>query len=130
MMRGIRDKNTGPELIVRRYLHAQGFRYRLYGTDMPGRPDIVLPRYRTAIFVHGCFWHRHEGCRFAYHPKSRVEFWRAKLGANAARDWRVGQELQALGWHVIVVWECDIRSGEFKEIVRRAIAEPSVGTAS
>jgi DNA mismatch endonuclease (patch repair protein) len=108
MMSGIRGSNTRPELAVRRYLHAQGFRYRLHARELPGRPDIVLPRYRTVVFVHGCFWHRHEGCRFAYRPKSREEFWEPKLEGNAARDARDQQRLRDLGWRVEVVWECEV----------------------
>src|SRR4051812_48917573 len=86
MMSGIRGRDTKPELAVRRYLHSRGLRYRLHVSDLPGRPDIVLPARRTVVFVHGCFWHRHEGCRFAYTPKSRQEFWVPKLEGNAARD--------------------------------------------
>jgi DNA mismatch endonuclease (patch repair protein) len=106
MMSGIRGKDTGPELIVRRFLHSRGFRYRLHAKDLPGRPDVVLPKYRTAIFVHGCFWHRHQNCRFAYSPKSRQEFWEAKLEGNARRDERNQERLAAIGWSVAVVWEC------------------------
>jgi DNA mismatch endonuclease (patch repair protein) len=108
MMSGIRGRDTKPELAVRRYLHARGLRYRLHVRDLPGRPDIVLPRHRTAVFVHGCFWHRHEGCRFAYTPKSRREFWLTKLEGNAARDTRDQQRLRDLGWRVEVVWECEV----------------------
>jgi DNA mismatch endonuclease, patch repair protein len=107
MMSGIRGRDTKPEMAVRRYLHARGFRYRLHARELPGRPDIVLPRYRVVVFVHGCFWHRHEGCRFAYHPKSRQEFWGPKLDGNAARDARDQQRLRDLGWRVDVVWECE-----------------------
>jgi DNA mismatch endonuclease (patch repair protein) len=108
MMSGIRGRDTKPELAVRRYLHAQGFRYRLHQRDLPGRPDIVLPHHRTIVFVHGCFWHRHEGCRFAYRPKSRQDFWEPKLDGNAARDTRDQQRLRDLGWRVEVVWECEV----------------------
>lgn len=107
-MSGIRSRDTKPELAVRRHLHAQGLRYRLHARELPGRPDIVLPRHRTVVFVHGCFWHRHEGCRFAYTPKSREEFWKAKLDGNAARDERDQQRLGKLGWRVEVVWECEV----------------------
>lgn len=107
-MSGIRGKNTKPELIVRRFLHAAGFRFRLHVRQLPGNPDIVLPRYRAAIFVHGCFWHQHPGCRFAYTPKSNAEFWLAKLNGNVQRDSTKKSLLKAAGWHVHTVWECEI----------------------
>jgi DNA mismatch endonuclease (patch repair protein) len=107
MMRGIRGRDTGPELTVRRYLHARGFRFRLHGRELPGSPDVVLPKYRTVVFVHGCFWHRHPGCRLAYRPKSRQEFWEAKLETNVARDARDQERLRAQGWRVLVVWGCE-----------------------
>ena len=94
--------------MVRRYLHRRGFRYRLHRRDLPGRPDIVLPAYRTVIEVRGCFWHRHPGCRYAYTPKSNREFWIAKLEGNRERDLRNAEELVRLGWRVIVVWECEL----------------------
>lgn len=118
MMRGIRNRDTGPEMIVRRYLHSRGFRYRLHVGDLPGRPDIVLPRYHAVVLVHGCFWHRHHGCRFAYRPKSRVEFWAAKLDANAARDRRDLERLVELGWAVFVVWECETGIDRLDGLVR------------
>jgi DNA mismatch endonuclease (patch repair protein) len=94
---------------IRRMLHRQGFRYRLHQKNLPGRPDLVLPRYRLCIFVHGCFWHRHPGCRYATIPKTRHDFWQAKFDQNVARDTRVKLELLALGWRVIELWECGIR---------------------
>ena len=112
MMSGIRGRDTQPELVVRRFLHRQGFRFRLHVAGMPGRPDLVLARYRTAIFVHGCFWHRHPGCRYATLPATRREFWETKLEGNATRDARDTAALEAVGWRVIVVWECDVRRGE------------------
>ena len=108
MMAGIKGRNTKPELKLRRLLHAAGFRYRLHAKGLPGRPDIVLPRYRAAIFVHGCFWHRHPGCRYATVPSSNTEFWDAKFGANVARDAGKEQALIAAGWRVLVVWECEL----------------------
>ena len=120
MMSGIRGRNTRPELAVRRYLHSQGFRYRLHARDLPGRPDIVLPKYRTVVFVHGCFWHRHRGCRYAYTPKSRQEFWVPKLDGNSARDARDQLRLRELGWLVDVVWECEVtpeRLGELSQVL-------------
>lgn len=110
VMSHIRGRDTQPELALRSMLHKMGYRFRLHRADLPGKPDLVLARYRTVIFVHGCFWHRHKGCRFAYTPKSRTEFWLKKLESNVARDRRVTSELKRLGWHVITVWECDLRT--------------------
>lgn len=110
MMRGIRGSNTQPELQVRKELHARGFRYRLNAKELPGRPDIVLPKWKTVIFVHGCFWHAHQGCRYFRIPATRIEFWQEKLAANAARDARQVEQLLEMGWRVLVVWECALRN--------------------
>ncbi|MBA7596875.1 Very short patch repair protein [subsurface metagenome] len=107
-MSRIRGKDTKPELIVRSLLHGMGYRFRLYVKKLPGNPDIVLPKYRTIIFVHGCFWHQHPECKYAYIPKSRQEFWGEKLKRNVMRHERIAKELDVLGWKVIVVWECEI----------------------
>ncbi|MBN3803193.1 DNA mismatch endonuclease Vsr [Paraburkholderia sp. Ac-20336] len=104
----IRGKNTGPEMTVRRLIYAAGYRYRLHGMKLPGRPDLVFSRRRKVIFVHGCFWHRHEGCRLARLPKSRLEFWGEKLEGNRQRDMRNLEALRALGWATMVVWECEL----------------------
>ncbi|MDE3799575.1 DNA mismatch endonuclease Vsr [Sinorhizobium meliloti] len=109
-MSRIRSSNTSPELALRRALHALGFRFRLHRKDLPGKPDIVLPRHRTAIFVHGCFWHRHDGCKVASTPKSNTEFWIKKFDRNVARDVQARDVLEAQGWRVIVVWECELGS--------------------
>jgi DNA mismatch endonuclease (patch repair protein) len=106
MMSGIRGKDTLPELRVRRFLHARGFRFRLHSRKLPGRPDLVLTKHAAVIFVHGCFWHRHAGCRFATQPASNALFWRTKFEQNVARDRRKARELGRLGWRVFVVWEC------------------------
>lgn len=110
MMSGIRGKNTKPELMIRKALHARGFRYRLH-CDLPGKPDICLPRYRAVIFVHGCFWHGH-GCHLFKWPKTRPEFWRAKLGRNCEVDRVAEDRLGSLGWRVAIVWECALKGRE------------------
>ena len=108
-MSRIRGRDTGPERQVRRMLHRLGFRFRLHGTKLPGKPDIVMPKWHVVVLVHGCFWHRHDGCPFAYTPKSRSEFWNRKFQQNMARDKLVRRQLRLLGWKVLVVWECQIR---------------------
>lgn len=107
MMAGIRGKDTKPELVVRRLAHHLGYRFRLHRRDLPGTPDLVFPGRRKLVFVHGCFWHRHPGCRFAYQPKSNVESWRAKFDTNVTRDARVRRELDKMGWDVLTIWECE-----------------------
>lgn len=113
MMRGIGPQNTAPELIVRRALHASGLRFRLHARDLPGSPDIVLPKYRSVVFVHGCFWHRHAGCRYCTTPKSNAEFWSRKFAANVERDRRQRRLLQERGWKVFTVWECQLGKPSF-----------------
>ena len=108
-MSRIQSRDTKPEKTVRSLLHRMGYRFRLYRKDLPGKPDIVLPKFRTAIFVHGCFWHRHKGCKFSYTPKSRIAFWNSKFGKNIERDGRVCDQLQEQGWHVVVIWECETK---------------------
>ena len=112
VMSRIRGRDTKPERAVRSILHRLGYRFRLHRADLPGKPDIVLPRLRIVIFVHGCFWHRHEDCRFAYTPKTRIEFWLKKLESNVARDRQVQAQLTELGWLVVIVWECELRIPE------------------
>lgn len=119
MMSGIRGKNTAPEIGVRSYLHRKGLRFRLDVRSLPGRPDIVLPKYGTVIFVHGCFWHKHE-CRKFVWPKSRKNFWKEKLEGNAERDKRNKSALRRQGWKVITIWECRIND-EFLEKVFKKI---------
>lgn len=109
MMAGIQGRHTQPELTVRRYLHACGLRFRLHRRDLPGTPDLVLPRYRCAVFVHGCFWHRHTGCFYATSPATRKAFWRDKLEGNAARDRRQLARLNEQGWRAVIIWECGLR---------------------
>lgn len=107
MMSGIRGRDTKPEIAVRRLAHRLGYRFRLHRRDLPGTPDLVFPGRKKVIFVHGCFWHRHPGCRFAYQPKSNVGKWQAKFEANVARDARVREELARIGWDVLTIWECE-----------------------
>lgn len=106
----IRSRNTTPELLVRSFLHKVGFRYRLHDSKLPGKPDVVLPQYKTVIEVRGCFWHRHAGCQFAYFPKSNRRFWKVKFLDNVKRDARNTKALRKTGWKVIIVWECQIRN--------------------
>lgn len=118
MMSGIRGKDTKPELLVRKYLHGRGLRFRLSSNKLPGRPDIVLPKYKTVVFVHGCFWHRHECEKFVW-PKSRAEFWREKLNANAERDKLNSGKLTALGWQAIQIWECQLDLAQLKNLYEK-----------
>jgi len=111
-MRRIRSKNTTPEKVVRSLLHKLGFRFRLHRNEMPGKPDIVLPKYKTAIFVHGCFWHRHTGCKRATFPKSNVEYWLEKFKKNVRRDKRNRMDLENTGWKFVLIWECEIKDIE------------------
>jgi DNA mismatch endonuclease (patch repair protein) len=109
-MSRVRSKDTKPELAVRKALHAAGFRYRLHRTDLPGRPDIVMPKFRTAVFVHGCFWHGHD-CSRGRRPESNVGFWSAKLDRNAQRDANARLRLEQAGWNVVTIWECGVEGG-------------------
>lgn len=124
----IRGKDTKPEVLVRKYLFSKGLRYRKNDKRFPGHPDIVFPKYRTVIFVHGCFWHGHEGCRYFRLPSTNVEFWKAKISRNRERDKKDAAELDKLGWKVITVWECRIRrkadrAEALEEVYRKVIGE-------
>ena len=125
-MSRIRSKDTKPEEIVRKYLFSKGFRYRKNDTRFPGKPDIVLPKYKTVIFVNGCFWHMHEGCKSFVWPKNNEEFWRNKIMSNAERDKRNYQLIQQQGWRVLVVWECELRS-KVKEQTLRSLENNLMG---
>ena len=125
-MSRIRGRDTKPEVAVRSVLHELGFRFRLHRKDLPGRPDIVLARHRAVMFVHGCFWHRHARCRFAYSPKSNIAFWSQKFRSNVVRDQRDRCRLQKLGWRVVVIWECEIVDrAALARRLRAALATPN-----
>lgn len=131
-MSRIRGKDSRPELALRRVLHRLGLRYRLHATDLPGKPDLVFPRYKAVVFVHGCFWHRHDGCKIATTPKSNTPFWVEKFEKNKARDSRVAAALRDIGWRVFVVWECDLApskveatGGQLAVVIRNIETSPS-----
>ncbi len=111
-MSAIKSKNTKPEIKVRKVLHSMGYRFRLHSKDLPGSPDIVLPKYKTVIFVHGCFWHRHENCKYASTPKIRQEFWNKKFTENIKRDLEIQEKIKNLDWRSIVIWECETKNIE------------------
>lgn len=137
MMAGIKGKDTKPELVLRRALHARGFRYRLHSKNVPGRPDLVFQKHHAIVFVHGCFWHRHEGCRYTTTPSTRPEFWQTKFDANVARDRSVHDQLLDAGWRVATVWECALRRPEETALaanllaawLRSSAAEIQIGNA-
>jgi DNA mismatch endonuclease, patch repair protein len=120
LMSRIRGADTRPELIVRRLVHSLGFRFRLHRRDLPGTPDLAFPSRRKVVFVHGCFWHRHRGCRFAYTPKSNSDFWEKKFATNQVRDRRVIRRLRASGWDPLIVWECEV--GDLARVRRALVA--------
>ena len=115
-MSAIKSKNTKPEIAVRKLLHSMGYRFRLHRKDLPGSPDIVLPKYKTVIFVHGCFWHRHENCKYATTPKTRKEFWEKKFRENINRDNLNQANLSLKGWKIIIIWECQLK-GDIKPLI-------------
>lgn len=125
MMAKVKGKNTAPELKVRRMAHAMGLRFQLHRKDLPGKPDLVFPRHKLVVFVHGCFWHRHDGCRRAATPSTRREFWEAKFAANRERDARQMQALESTGWRVLVLWECGLKDEEaLRALLSAAIGRP------
>ena len=111
-MSAIKSKNTKPEIKVRKFLHSMGYRFRLHRKDLPGKPDLVLPKYRTAIFVNGCFWHQHKECKYSRLPKTNIDFWKRKLEGNSQRDKLNQSKLKDMGWKVIIIWECQIKEIE------------------
>ncbi|HEM7896881.1 TPA: DNA mismatch endonuclease Vsr [Burkholderia cenocepacia] len=130
-MRAVKSKDTGPEMIVRRFLHAAGLRYRLHDGRLPGKPDLVFPGRRVALFVHGCFWHQHPSCPAAARPKSSSDYWTRKLDGNVARDARHQDELTAAGWTVLIIWECQTRNLDaLRELLVRLRACPAMTVAS
>ncbi|OYX55761.1 MAG: very short patch repair endonuclease [Brevundimonas subvibrioides] len=131
MMAGIKAKNTKPEMVVRQGLHRAGFRFRTHVGGLPGKPDLVLAKWRAVVFVHGCFWHRHAGCRFSTHPRTREDFWQRKFAGNVERDARSHDALLTAGWRVATVWECAIRSHpvECLEQLRRWIVSEEITTS-
>ena len=122
-MSRIRSRDTGPEKLVRSILHRMGFRFRICRKDLPGKPDIVLSRYKTVIFVNGCFWHRHKGCKDATIPKTNTEFWLSKLNANAERDIRIHNQLESLGWMILVVWACELKKNNMENLKKSLRAQ-------
>jgi DNA mismatch endonuclease (patch repair protein) len=127
MMSGIRGKNTKPELTVRSFLHRAGLRFKLHA-KLPGKPDLVFPKYRTVVFVHGCFWHRHEGCRFSTTPANNAEFWQQKFADNVRRDTRVKQELGSAGWQVLVIWGCQLDESMLSRLAATIRSNATGGT--
>lgn len=109
-MSRIRGKDTAPEIMVRSLFHKMGYRFRLNYQGLPGKPDFVLPKFKVAVFVHGCFWHRHEGCKYAYNPKSRIDFWINKFKKNVIRDRLVSEQLKSQGWNQLIIWECETKN--------------------
>jgi DNA mismatch endonuclease (patch repair protein) len=122
-MSRIRGKDTKPEMIVRKFLFARGFRYRLHSKKLLGKPDIVLPMYKTVILIHGCFWHGHEECKYSVVPKTRTEWWIEKIGKNKANDERVISFLRDTGWQVIIIWGCDLKSGKENAVLSKLAAQ-------
>ena len=108
-MSHVRSKNTKPEMLVRRFLFSRGFRYRVNVKNLPGKPDIVLRKYKTCIFINRCFWHGHDGCKYFIMPKTRTEFWQAKIERNKERDYEIQRQLASMGWHCITIWECQLK---------------------
>jgi DNA mismatch endonuclease, patch repair protein len=124
-MSRIRSGNTKPEMLVRRFLHAQGFRYKLHDKTLPGKPDIVLPKYKTVIFIHGCFWHGHKNCRYYVVPKTRTEWWLNKINTNIANDTKASKALKKAGWSIHNIWECDLKSAKSEKSLTRLVKKLS-----
>ncbi|MEJ0077627.1 MAG: very short patch repair endonuclease [Alphaproteobacteria bacterium] len=128
IMQSVGQRHTGPELVVRRVVHALGYRFRLHRRDLPGRPDVVLPRYKMAIFVNGCFWHGHSRCRKGRLPKSRREYWEPKIARNKERDAAAIRKLKGMGWSVLTVWQCQTRDGAALSSMLRTFLESNMSS--
>lgn len=124
-MSRIKGKNTKPEMLVRKFLHANGYRYKLHDKKLPGKPDIVLPKYRTIIFVHGCFWHGHANCKYFVVPKTRTKWWTDKINGNKANDEKAVKALKKEGWKVIIVWECKLKPAKLEKILNSLLKKIS-----
>lgn len=120
-MRQVRNKNTAPEILTRSLMHAMGLRFRLHRKNLPGCPDIVLAKYRTVVFVHGCYWHRHPGCKYASTPKTNTAFWLSKFTQNSNRDTENSRKLKSLGWNVLIIWQCETK--DIEKLKKRLAAE-------
>ena len=120
-MSRIRSTNTKPEMLVRKFLHAQGFRYKLHDKTLPGKPDLVLPKYKTAIFIHGCFWHGHKGCKYYVVPKTRTEWWLQKINGNIVNDEKAVKALKKDGWKIITIWECELKRDKLENTLKKVI---------
>lgn len=127
-MSQIKGKNTKPEEMVRKYLFSRGFRYRKNDKNLPGKPDIVLPKYHTCVFVNGCFWHGHEGCKYFVWPKSNADFWNEKISGNIRRDNENIRKLSQLGWNVITLWECELKTDKREETLSKLVHQIKEGT--
>lgn len=127
IMSRIGPRDTAPELAVRRAAHRMGFRFRLHRKELPGRPDLVFPKYRLAVFVHGCFWHRHAGCANCTMPKTRPEFWQRKFQGNVERDYRTCEQLERLGWRTLIIWECETEEPAHLESILSAAIDSHAG---
>ena len=122
-MAAIKGRNTKPEMLVRKFLHANGYRYKLHDKSLPGKPDIVLPKYKTVIFVHGCFWHGHKNCKYYVVPKTRTEWWLNKINGNVANDTKALKALKKGGWKIIAIWECDLKSAKVEETLNTLLTK-------
>jgi DNA mismatch endonuclease (patch repair protein) len=126
-MRQIKAKNTRPEMIVRKFLHARGFRYLLHDKRLPGKPDLVLPRYHTVIFVHGCYWHKHADCPYFIVPATNTQRWMAKINGNVTRDQKVTQLLEDIGWRILIVWECELKKNKLTATLTKLAGDIKAG---
>lgn len=120
-MSRVKSKNTGPELLVRSFLHGKGFRYKLHDASLPGRPDLVLPKYKTVIFIHGCFWHGHSGCKYSSLPKTRAEWWSHKIETNVSHDLQATASLAEAGWRIVTIWGCELKPKQVASTLKRLL---------